>query len=81
MVDGVGLPLVGTGTAVAQQSMLCSQGGGAGLGYFLLPARWLLAELFPVYLSCVSASSPAPLSHYALHLRSKCLLETGKQWK
>lgn len=42
----------------------------------------LLAECFPVCLSIIPASSGRPLSHYALHLWSKCLLEMShhKGW-
>lgn len=39
------------------------------------PLHQLLAECFPVCLSIIRASSGRPLSHYALHLWSKCLLE------
>ena len=41
-------------------------------------------EYFPVYLSIICASSSRPLSHYVLHLWSKCLLEMSHhkgQWK
>lgn len=39
------------------------------------PLQQLLAECSPVCLSIIRASSGRPLSHYALHLWSKCLLE------
>lgn len=41
----------------------------------LLSSQQLLVEYFPVYLSIICASSGRPLSHYVLHLWSKCLLE------
>lgn len=44
----------------------------------------LLVEYFPVYLSIICASSGRPLSHYVLHLWSKCLLEMSHhkgRWK
>lgn len=52
--------------------------------FFLLSSQQLLVEYFPVYLSIICASSGRPLSHYVLHLWSKCLLEMSHhkgRWK
>lgn len=58
------------------------KGWGGVILFSPVSLQQLLAECFPVCLSIIRASSGRPLSHYALHLWSKCLLEMShhKGW-